>query len=353
MKAGGSALLLALLAALGLGVGARHVRLLQSQPARSPTPAHHQTAGCPQSPVAFLQKTHKVTQRFLDSAVLAKQQVQERCGGYHRVLYAITDDLGPANSTKAIAVAADLKALRATLGEDGVIALGPQDFSTTFGFEWNKFPIPGRFTWNHCDAPELVWFDLFSRDLDPAIKHVWAAEYDVAWTGDIAGVFGTFPERPDFICSHDFKSGGTNIGSGWSNYHLRTWLQGTEVKQCFIMLARYSLRYMRVFWEETRMGHLQFCEISGAAICSKHHTWCQIHSFDQHSDVVGRDSKGGSLFHFSSHIAEEEWRRQVAAFGAAQATSTLNGSSAAAGAAPSGNGKHDKMPGHIFHALKW
>eukprot|EP00198_Chlamydomonas_reinhardtii_P007731 XP_001697068.1 predicted protein [Chlamydomonas reinhardtii] len=287
-------------AALGLGVGARHV-----------------------------------TQRFLDSAVLAKQQVQERCGGYHRVLYAITDDLGPANSTKAIAVAADLKALRATLGEDGVIALGPQDFSTTFGFEWNKFPIPGRFTWNHCDAPELVWFDLFSRDLDPAIKHVWAAEYDVAWTGDIAGVFGTFPERPDFICSHDFKSGGTNIGSGWSNYHLRTWLQGTEVKQCFIMLARYSLRYMRVFWEETRMGHLQFCEISGAAICSKHHTWCQIHSFDQHSDVVGRDSKGGSLFHFSSHIAEEEWRRQVAAFGAAQATSTLNGSSAAAGAAPS------------------
>ena len=82
-----------------------------------------------------------------------------------------------------------------------------------------------RFEYRNQVTPCAPRFDLFSRDLDPAIKHVWAAEYDVAWTGDIAGVFGTFPERPDFICSHDFKSGGTNIGSGWSNYHLRTWLQ--------------------------------------------------------------------------------------------------------------------------------
>lgn len=88
----------------------------------------------------------QVTQRFLDSAVLAKQQVQERCGGYHRVLYAITDDLGPANSTKAIAVAADLKALRATLGEDGVIALGPQGawvrLSIVYGCYFAAFNYP-------------------------------------------------------------------------------------------------------------------------------------------------------------------------------------------------------------------
>ncbi|KAG2439190.1 hypothetical protein HXX76_004553 [Chlamydomonas incerta] len=294
-------------------IGARRVRLQQA--VLSPSTAAQ--VSCPQQPVAFLQKTHKVTQRFLDSAVLAKQQVQERCGGYHRVLYVITEDLGPANSTKALAAAADLKTLRAALGEDGVIALGRQDFSTTFGIEWSKFPIPGHFTWNHCDAPELVWFDLFSRDLDPAIKNMWVAEYDVAWTGDIAGVFGTFPERPDFVCCTDFKSGGIGIGSGWMNFKLRTWLQDKEVKQCFIMLARYSLRYMRVFWEETRMGHLQFCEVSGAAICNKHSTWCRIHTFDQRSNVVGRDAKGGSLFHFSSHINEEEWKRQVAAFEAA------------------------------------
>jgi hypothetical protein len=295
------------------------------------------------------------------------------------------------------------------------------------------------------------------------------------------------------------------------------------------MLARYSLRYMRVFWEvrawmygrvpsgdqqaqlllivshrargqlglvherdsihrvvsshlniqETRMGHLQFCEVSGAAICSKHNTWvtyrhlacthvvtlpvlagqharpptvhttllvhthacmrcaraharagrddglmgtcklegwaglfrsspsspqcalpactqhpmypaltmmpatsfltpipthaprwCQIHTFDQRSDVVGRDSKGGSLFHFSSHISEDEWSKVVAAYRAVAAPAPA----AALAAAPAGNvrnatgdahystlpgvpvprsGKQDTMPGHIFHALKW
>ncbi len=49
----------------------------------------------------------------------------------------------------------------------------------------------------------------------------------MAWTGDIAGVFGTFPERPDFVCSTDFKAEGVDIGSHWSNFRLRTWLQVT------------------------------------------------------------------------------------------------------------------------------
>lgn len=66
----------------------------------------------------------QVTQRFLDSAVLAKQQVQERCGGYHRVLYSVHEDVRNASSPKARAVASDLRRLRAALGEDGVITFG-------------------------------------------------------------------------------------------------------------------------------------------------------------------------------------------------------------------------------------
>lgn len=70
----------------------------------------------------------QVTRRFLDSAVRAQLQVQGRCGGYHRVLYMVTSEhlLSNSNSSRAQKVEADLAALQEALGEDGVIAIGPQ-----------------------------------------------------------------------------------------------------------------------------------------------------------------------------------------------------------------------------------
>ncbi|KAG2452904.1 hypothetical protein HYH02_002247 [Chlamydomonas schloesseri] len=363
--------------------------------------------GCPSSPVAFLQKTHKVTPRFLDSAVLARHQVQERCGGYHRVLYSVTSEQllveggmgAPAGGNKPTAsnssshqarvraVEADIAALQAALGEDGVIVIGPQDFASAFGFEWGKFPLPGNFTWNHCDAPELVWYDLFAGEVGPTVRHVWVAEYDVGWTGDIAAVFGSFPQQPDFVCSTDWKQDGTTIGPAWSNFPLRTWLKDNEVKQCFIMMARYSLRYLQAFLDETRLGHLQFCEMSGAAICAKHHTWCSIHTFDQHSPVVGRDTRGTPMFRFDTHITRGQWEHLAAADAAARqqqqqrlasgaaprtlrlsppGTLALEAAGAGAGAGaeaarggPGGAGVEGRpagsgaVAGRIYHALKW
>ena len=58
---------------------------------------------------------------------------------------------------------------------------------------------------------------------------------------------------------------------GFCEYRTRTRLpharpsQGTEVKQCFIMLARYSLRYMRVFWEVRGYGICSAVQTQNAA----------------------------------------------------------------------------------------
>lgn len=73
--------------------------------------------------------------------------------------------------------------------------------------------------------PHPPRYDLFRNNLGPDVRHVWVAEYDVGWTGDIASVFASFPERPDFVCSTDWKQDGIAIGPEWSNFPLRTWLK--------------------------------------------------------------------------------------------------------------------------------
>lgn len=117
------------------------------------------------------------------------------------------------------------------------------------------------------------------------------------------------------------------------------------------------------------MGHLQFCEMSGAAICSKHGTWCSIRTFDQYSEVVGRDSRGTSMFRFDTHISRGEWEKLAAADAAERAKKH----GAPAALPPSGGtaeatavdgqrdgGAHGKaqpagpaVTGRIYHALKW
>ncbi|KAG2439189.1 hypothetical protein HXX76_004552 [Chlamydomonas incerta] len=115
---------------------------------------------------------------------------------------------------------------------------------------------------------------------------------------------------------------------------------------------------MRVFWEETRMGHQQFCEVSGAAICTKHSMWCQIHTFNQDSDVVGRDVKGGPMYRFNNSIDPQKWGELtvVNAAGARQAppaTLQVGNNTGNATALAAFNRTLNLMPGHIFHAVKW
>lgn len=125
-------------------------------------------------PVAFLQKTHVVTARFLESAKQAKEQV-ERCGGYHRVLLIDLQDrntrqhqdLRSSNGTTVTALgsshavgAAALHLLQEALGPSGVVLVGSEELQQLFGEEWMRYlqtnNLP-KFLWTHCDSPELVW----------------------------------------------------------------------------------------------------------------------------------------------------------------------------------------------------
>ncbi|KXZ47354.1 hypothetical protein GPECTOR_36g77 [Gonium pectorale] len=271
--------------------------------------------------IAFLQKTHKVTPRFLDSVKRAKQQV-ERCSGYHRVLFiaphtplnASSSSNGTAlNGTQQLAngtaaVDDSIAALRAILGE-GVLGIGPADYALAFGLERSDIK-------------------LFSHDLPANITHVWVAEYDVDWTGDLPFVLSVFPPTADYICSTDFKSDGINIGSGWVHFRNHNWLHDSEVKQCFMMLAGYSIRMLRAFQAETLLGHRQFSEIGGVSICHRHWPWCKIESFDRKHEVVGKAKDGSSLYSFNRMITPEMWTEIQAS-------------------AP------PPPQGHIYHALKW
>lgn len=105
---------------------------------------------------AAIDLDEKVTLRFLEAARLAKQQLGS-CNGYFRVLYVV-------EHRHLSNVTADLHALYMALGAEHVIAIGPADFSVTFGSEWEnvlekeKMGLESRsWGWIHSDAPELVW----------------------------------------------------------------------------------------------------------------------------------------------------------------------------------------------------
>ncbi|KAG2490994.1 hypothetical protein HYH03_010666 [Edaphochlamys debaryana] len=257
------------------------------------------------SDTALLHKTHVVTEGLLERLRLAKQQI-EACGGYHRVLYVRQDD--PANLTAA---AADIKALRGAVGHAAVLPMGPPDFSLVFGMEWEQLrkhdwlanataanATTGSFAWHHCDAPELVWYTFFARGLPPGVKHVWVSEWDVGWLGSLPGILATFPREADFVCYTGSKPQGLNASEHWAWLGARTWLSDSEVKQCYVMLTRYSFRLLSVFQVETKMRHFSFCESTVATMCARHSLWCSIHTFDSHSGVVGKNRFGEPMFAF-------------------------------------------------------
>ncbi len=133
---------------------------------------------------------------------------------------------------------------------------------------------------------------------------------DVGWTGDVVqDIFASFPKEADFICSTDFKQDGIATGPGWVHFGSRTWMKDDQVRQCFVMLVRYSVRLLSLFQAETLQQHTQFCEISGASMCAMHPDWCSIHTFNQTSDIVGRNADGVGRYHYALAIDQEEWRK--------------------------------------------
>ncbi len=53
----------------------------------------------------------------------------------------------------------------------------------------------------HRDYPEITWFALYGHLLKPGVRHIWVAEADVGWTGNIASVLAQAAAiQGDFLC---------------------------------------------------------------------------------------------------------------------------------------------------------
>ncbi len=101
--------------------------------------------------------------------------------------------------------------------------------------------------------------------------------------------------------------------------------------------------------------------------------WCQIHTFNQDSAIVGRDSKGGTMYRYNNTIDQKKWEELLALGGVARAAREAplpsqqgaaallppaGSSSSGGGSAGGADGRNSTMPavampGHIFHAVKW
>ncbi|KAG2490989.1 hypothetical protein HYH03_010661 [Edaphochlamys debaryana] len=265
-----------------------------------------------------------VTPGLLERLAKAKEQLDE-CGGYYRVLYIRQDE--PANLTAA---ALDIKALQGAVGPGVVLPIGPPDFALVFGMEWGKLKkhdwlaesakeeenaTTGSFAWHHCDAPELVWYTVFAKKLPPAVEHVWVSEWDVGWLGSLPGILATFPREADYVCSTGTKTS-LDPKEGWKWLSARTWLSDDkEVKQCYVMLTRYSFRLLSVFQVETKMRHFSFCESTVATMCARHSLWCSIHTFDKNSKVLAHNRHGRGMFGFSLKLDRQAFANLVKEIG--------------------------------------
>lgn len=153
---------------------------------------------------------------------------------------------------------------------------------------------------------------------------------DVGWTGDVVqDIFASFPKEPDFVCSTGSNPNGIITRQNWPHFHKRTWLTDKQVRACFVMLVRYSIRLLLVFQSETLQQHTQYCEMTGAAMCAMHTEWCSVHTFNQTSGVVGKNANRVNRFEWSMVITEEEWKRIVEEH------------------------KAGRNPPGLYHALKW
>ncbi|KAG2486848.1 hypothetical protein HYH03_014531 [Edaphochlamys debaryana] len=270
------------------------------------------------SSIAFIFKAYTASPSLVERLALAQQQFTA-CGGYFRVIYTFQDLVNGTQEDQAAAAAraaADVGALRAALGREAVIGLGPADYAVVFGTEWARLKEheglsgkwPKNFLWTHCDAPELAWFDMFSRDLPLTVKHVWTAEWDVGWTGSLPGILLTFPRDADYICfAH--RTYGIRPRPNWTWAETRSWLDQGEIRRCAVFLTRWSWALLTAFRGETRLGHMQYCEASGASICAKHNLWCSIDTFNESSPLIGKTRAGKALFAFNTKIHESTWRR--------------------------------------------
>ncbi|GLC33055.1 hypothetical protein PLESTM_000019400 [Pleodorina starrii] len=229
-----------------------------------------------------------------------------------------------------------LEALHKALGKQSVIVFGPADVSVAFGLEWDalqELANGENFMWLRGDAYEITWNELFSDDLPLHIRHIWFAEYDVGWTGDLLRLLSTpslFPPSADFICSTERKpEPGLLIESDWAHFHKRNWLPDADVRQCLVMLVRYSRRMLATIRSETRMRHFQYSEMTGATICARHGGWCTVGTFNDTHPAVGRDAAGGeTMFSWSLSISQETWEGIAARLRPGEV-------------------------GHLYHALKW
>ena len=123
-----------------------------------------------------------------------------------------------------------------------------------------------------CDLPGPVGLLLSKlRSATPRIRWLWTMDWDVGWTGDLAGILSAFGDAP-----HDFLAGAPPhpADPNWFPYFpLRNHLSDRQVYQTLVVPQRFSMRMLDAVDASLRAGNHSYCEARTPSLCALH-GWC-------------------------------------------------------------------------------
>ena len=128
-------------------------------------------------------------------------------------------------------------------------------------------------SWTNCDLPGIIGLLRFLPSSTVAsTKWLWTLDWDVGWTGNLAGILGSFAGAP-----HDFLAGGApHVAdkASWTYFGLRSHLRDDEVWQTLVVPQRFSMRMVRAIDQAVSAGQHSFCEMRSPSLCQQQHSWC-------------------------------------------------------------------------------
>ena len=251
-----------------------------------------------------VQQTHLVSDAAIARFTLAQQQLRA-ASAQHFVAFLIGDDPKRDRCSDARHPrAADLARLRRALGDVGVWCIDPPAFSKLWpGF----FDGVAKLPWTHplppprqaphwryrasnalgwhwawaaaCDLPGLVGVlirnsrggELAAWWKARGFRWLWTLDWDVGWTGDLAGILAAFGDQ-----KHDYLAGAPPhlADPTWFPFFpLRNHLADHQVYQTLVVPQRFSRRMLDAVDASVRAGNLSFCEARSPSLCALH-GWC-------------------------------------------------------------------------------